>query len=158
MIGKRGKKSDPQINFQDAKLLADVLPTFAKKIAIQLDIYDLHQNLIQQLNDIFRANEGDHQVSFDVLEIERTKKSPVVTEEIISVKSEIPLDIDVEVDIDNLDVEAEMEEEVVSNAPVEIEENRVVTKLSMPSRKLKIKISKELLEQLEKLQVNFKLN
>ena len=153
-----GKKSDPQINFQDAKLLADVLPTFAKKIAIQLDIYDLHQNLIQQLNDIFRANEGDHQVSFDVLEIERTKKSPVVTEEIISVKSEIPLDIDVEVDIDNLDVEAEMEEEVVSNAPVEIEENRVVTKLSMPSRKLKIKISKELLEQLEKLQVNFKLN
>ena len=67
-------------------------------------------------------------------------------------------DNDVEVDIDNLDVETEMEEEVVSNTPVEMEENRVVTKLSMPSRKLKIKISKELLEQLEKLQVNFKLN
>ena len=153
-----GKKSDPQINFQDAKLLADVLPTFAKKIAIQLDIYDLHQNLIQQLNDIFRANEGDHQVSFDVLEIERTKKIQAITPEIPSILPEIPVDNDVEVDIDNLDVETEIEEEVVSNTPVEIEENRVVTKLSMPSRKLKIKISKELLEQLEKLQVNFKLN
>ena len=153
-----GKKSDPQINFQDAKLLADVLPTFAKKIAIQLDIYDLHQNLIHQLNDIFRANEGDHQVSFDVLEIERVKKSPIITPEVVSTLPEAPIENDVEVDIDNLDVEAEMEEEVVSNAPVEIEENRVVTKLSMPSRKLKIKISKELLEQLEKLQVNFKLN
>ena len=153
-----GKKSDPQINFQDAKLLADVLPTFAKKIAIQLDIYDLHQNLIHQLNDVFRANEGDHQVSFDVLEIERVKKSPIITPEVVSTLPEAPIENDVEVDIDNLDVEAEMEEEVVSNAPVEIEENRVVTKLSMPSRKLKIKISKELLEQLEKLQVNFKLN
>ncbi|GEC78520.1 DNA polymerase III subunit alpha [Flavobacterium aquatile] len=153
-----GKKSDPQINFQDAKLLADVLPTFAKKIAIQLDIYDLHQNLIQQLNDIFRANEGDHQVSFDVLEIERTKKIQAITPEIPSILPEIPVDNDVEVDIDNLDVETEIEEEVVSNTPVEMEENRVVTKLSMPSRKLKIKISKELLEQLEKLQVNFKLN
>jgi DNA polymerase III subunit alpha len=153
-----GKKSDPQINFQDAKLLADVLPTFAKKIAIQLDIYDLHQNLIQQLNDIFRANEGDHQVSFDVLEIERVKKSPIITPEVVSTLPEAPIENELEVDIDNLDIEAEMEEEVVSTAPVEIEENRVVTKLSMPSRKLKIKISKELLEQLEKLQVNFKLN
>ena len=153
-----GKKSDPQINFQDAKLLADVLPTFAKKIAIQLDIYDLHQNLIQQLNDIFRANEGDHQVSFDVLEIERVKKAPVINPEVVSTLPEAPIENDLDVDIDNLDLETEMEEEAVSTAPVEIEENRVVTKLSMPSRKLKIKISKELLEQLEKLQVNFKLN
>ncbi|WP_395053762.1 DNA polymerase III subunit alpha, partial [Flavobacterium sp.] len=41
-----GKKSEPQISFQDAKLLADVLPTFAKKLSIQLNIYDLKQNLI----------------------------------------------------------------------------------------------------------------
>ncbi len=40
----------------------------------------------------------------------------------------------------------------------EIEEIKVVTKLSMPSRKLKIKISHELLVELEKMQINFKLN
>jgi DNA polymerase-3 subunit alpha len=40
----------------------------------------------------------------------------------------------------------------------EIEETIVKNKLEMPSRKLKISISKELLDALEKMQVNFKLN
>ena len=40
----------------------------------------------------------------------------------------------------------------------EIEEIKVITKLEMPSRKLKISISNELLSELEKMQVNFKLN
>jgi DNA polymerase-3 subunit alpha len=40
----------------------------------------------------------------------------------------------------------------------EVEEIRKITSLEMKSRKLKVKISKELLEQLEKLQVKFKLN
>jgi DNA polymerase-3 subunit alpha len=40
----------------------------------------------------------------------------------------------------------------------EIEEIKVVTKLTMPSRKLKIKISNELLQELDKMQINFKLN
>jgi len=40
----------------------------------------------------------------------------------------------------------------------DVEDIQVVTKLSMPSRKLKVKISTELLHELDKLQVNFKLN
>jgi DNA polymerase-3 subunit alpha len=40
---------------------------------------------------------------------------------------------------------------------VEVEEIKVVTKLTMASRKLKIKISNELLMELEKMQVNFEL-
>ena len=40
----------------------------------------------------------------------------------------------------------------------EVEENKIVTRLTMPSRKLKIRISNELLTELEKLQINFKLN
>jgi DNA polymerase-3 subunit alpha len=40
----------------------------------------------------------------------------------------------------------------------EVEEIKVVTKLTMPSRRLKIRISTELLQELEKMQVNFKLN
>jgi DNA polymerase-3 subunit alpha len=149
-----GKKSDPQINFQDAKLLADVLATFAKKISIQLNIYDLQQNLIQHLNTVFQANKGDNQVSFEVLEVEKVIKKT----EVIPVKEVIPVENDTEIDIDNLDIETEMEEEEVASVPEEKEENRIVTLLSMPSRKVKIKISKELLEELERMQINFKLN
>ena len=39
-----------------------------------------------------------------------------------------------------------------------VEEIKVVTKLTMPSRRLKVKISAELLQELEKMQINFKLN
>ncbi len=152
-----GKKSDPQINFQDAKLLADVLPTFAKKLSINLNIQDLHPNIIQKLNDVFKANSGDNPVSFEVLEIEKVVK---VIEP--KVNTEIPLpEISLlnEVDIDNLDTEQDIEEvETEVSIPVEVDENRVVTRLSMPSRKLKVKITKELLDELERIQINFKLN
>ena len=40
----------------------------------------------------------------------------------------------------------------------EVEEIKVVTKLTMPSRRLKVRISTELLQELEKMQINFKLN
>jgi DNA polymerase III subunit alpha len=154
-----GKKSDPQITFQDAKLLADVLPTFAKKLSIQLNIYDLHQNLIQQLNEVFKANEGDNQVSFEVVEIEKVIKQAEVKEDVIPIKEPVLIENDSEMDIDNLDIELEIDEDTMVSTPqTEIEETKVVTRLAMPSRKLKIKISKELLEQLEKLQINFKLN
>ena len=56
--------------------------------------------------------------------------------------------------IDEAGEDVEMNIEV----PVEKEEIIVKTKLSMPSRKLKVKISSELLQELEKMQVNFKLN
>jgi DNA polymerase-3 subunit alpha len=54
----------------------------------------------------------------------------------------------------------EGEEEAALNLaiPVEKEEIVVKTKLSMPSRKLKVKISSELLQELDKMQVSFKLN
>ena len=149
-----GKKSDPQITFQDAKLLADVLPLFAKKLSIQLNIYDLHQNLIQQLNEVFKSNEGSNPVTFEVLEIEKVIKK----QELVAVKEIVPVENDTIIDIDNLDAESEIEEEEIEEAPTATEENRVVTLLSMPSRKVKINISKALLEELERLQVNFKLN
>jgi DNA polymerase-3 subunit alpha len=50
------------------------------------------------------------------------------------------------------------EPEVEVNLPVTVDENRVVTRLTMPSRKLKVKITKELLEELDKVPVNYKLN
>jgi len=51
------------------------------------------------------------------------------------------------------------EEETATVVETTIEEEIiVVTKLSMPSRKMKIQISNELLAELEKMQINFKLN
>ena len=64
-----------------------------------------------------------------------------------------PVDMEDEISEDS-DEEVEMNIEV----PVEKEEIIVKTKLSMPSRKLKVKISSELLQELERMQVNFKLN
>ena len=150
-----GKKSEPQISFQDAKLLADVLPTFAKKLSVVLNIEDLQPNLIQNLNAVFKANEGINQVTFEVMEIEKI----TIKAESISVKEVLPMENERDIDIDNLDIETEVEEEEITQQETkEIEQFKVVNSLVMPSKKLKVKISNELLNELERLQVNFKLN
>ena len=140
-----GKKSDPRIQFIDAKMLADVLPSFAKKLIIHLDIKELHSNFVTELNELFTANKGENSVTFEVMELERIKKtlemSPVIVEEEI-------------VSTDDGEEVSEMELDI----PIEKEEIVVKTKLSMPSRKLKVKISSELLQELDKMQVSFKLN
>jgi DNA polymerase-3 subunit alpha len=141
-----GKKSDPRITFQDAKLLADVLPTFAKKLVIQMNIQELHQTLIAQLAALFQAHKGEHPISFEVMELERVKKK---AEAIIK---------SVEVTAAEGDETLEDSEAFVDELPADTEELRVVTHLAMPSRKVKIKISSELLSELEKMQLDFKLN
>jgi DNA polymerase-3 subunit alpha len=79
------------------------------------------------------------------MELDRIKKaielSPVIVEE------------EIESTEDGEEV-SEMELDI----PVEKEEIVVKTKLSMPSRKLKVKISNQLLQELENRQINFKLN
>jgi DNA polymerase-3 subunit alpha len=140
-----GKKSDPRIQFVDAKMLADVLNVFAKKLMIHLDIKELNAPFVTELNNLFMVNKGDHTVTFEVMELERIKKiiemSPVIIDE----------------EMESIE---EGEEEAALNLaiPVEKEEIVVKTKLSMPSRKLKVKISSELLHELDKMQVSFKLN
>jgi DNA polymerase-3 subunit alpha len=140
-----GKKSDPRIQFIDAKMLADVLPSFAKKLIIHLDIKELHSNFVAELNELFTANKGDHSVTFEVMELERIKKtielSPIIIEEEIEITDE-----------------GEEVSEMDLDIPIEKDEIVVKTKLSMPSRKLKVKISSELLQELDKMQVSFKLN
>jgi DNA polymerase-3 subunit alpha len=149
-----GKKSDPQINFQDAKLLADVLPNFAKKISIQLNIFDLKQYLIQEMDAIFKANPGNNSIVFEVLEIEKISKKPL-TETVVE---PIIVNSDFEIDIDNIDDQPEMENDSAPQTPEIIDEIKVITKLEMPSRRLKVAISKELLTDLERLNVKFRLN
>ncbi|MBP6001365.1 MAG: DNA polymerase III subunit alpha [Flavobacterium sp.] len=140
-----GKKSDPRIQFIDAKMLADVLPVFAKKLVIHLDIKEVNASLVTELNELFMSHKGDHSVTFEVMELERIKKALEMS----------PVSMDEE-----LDPTDEGEEDVAMDVaiPVEREEIVVKTKLSMPSRKLKVKISSEFLQELDKMNVSFKLN
>ncbi|WP_374401540.1 DNA polymerase III subunit alpha [Flavobacterium sp.] len=143
-----GKKSDPRIQFLDVKMLADVLPTFAKKLILQLAINEVKEGVITELNQIFAQHKGDHNVTFEVMELEKIKR--MVEEKPIAM---IAADTEDEME-ENFD---EMEEMDIA-VPTEKEEIVVKTKLVMPSRKLKVKISSELLQELERMQLSFRLN
>jgi len=138
-----GKKSEPRLQFLDVKQLQDVLTQFAKKLSIQMDINDIHQNFIQQLNQLFITYKGDNTVTFEIIEQEKVQKLIEIVPKIIAEDEAI-------FDVEN-------PEEITVDIPIE-EENQVVTRVSMPSRKLKIKISNELLVELEKMNIKFSLN
>ena len=138
-----GKKGDARIQFQLIQYLQDVLPQFAKKLTIQMNIMMIHQNLIAELNDIFKTYKGDNTVTFEIMELEKVKNE-------IEIKP-VLIPIDEDLDMENLeDIEIEME------APKE--NVKVVNQLVMPSRKLKVQISNELLAELERKQIDFRLN
>ena len=143
-----GKKGEPRLQFTLVQYLQDVLPNFAKKLIIHLNIKELEDVIIQDLNSVFQSNKGDHSVVFEVLELEKTKKQI----EIIVRDDEL----------EELMFDENGDSIATENIPIigttEVEETKIITRLSMPSRKLKIKISNELLQQLEKRQINFKLN
>ena len=161
-----GKKSDPRIQFVDAKQLQDVLGIFAKKLSILLDIKDLNKDFISELNAVFQANKGNNAVTFDVVELETVSKSIEKVSEIVKLeeKAEMALfedDIPDEPEIFLEDFATEDEllmEESILIPESTVVETKIITRISMPSRKLKVQISNELLVELEKLQVNFKLN
>jgi len=139
-----GKKSDPRLQFMDVKQLQDVLPQFAKKLSIQMDIHELQTEFIHQLNQLFTTNKGDHTVTFEVMEFEKVLKP-------IEPLPKVVVDEELIADSDN-------PEEVVMDIPVVEEQVQIATRISLPSRKLKIRISNELLSELEKMNVKFSLN
>jgi DNA polymerase-3 subunit alpha len=151
-----GKKGEPRLQFVEVKQLQDVLETFAKKLILLLNISDLETDFIHRLSRLFQENKGDNTVSFEIMELEKIKR--LVTIDPIELENDEVSFVDVSED----DPEMEVLEIPGSTSAVakveEVEEIKVVTKLTMPSRKLKIKISNELLVELEKMQINFKLN
>jgi DNA polymerase-3 subunit alpha len=141
-----GKRSDPRLQFIEVKQLQDVLAQFAKKMSIQLDIKDLSQDFVQHLYQVLTAEKGDSQVTFEVVEKEKVIKSlPVATPKAVLAD-------------DDENTETENGEDMEMDLSVPQEEDQTVTCLTMPSRRLKIKISKELLSELERLNVRFSVN
>jgi DNA polymerase-3 subunit alpha len=150
--------------------LQDVLPSFAKKLIIHLNIKELQTDLIRKLSAVLQANKGENQVTFEVLELETIKKQPHVsggiTPKIIETedkRDEVLFDFGLsEEEVVFTDELSEDEEplvvETISEPEPLAEETKIITRLSMPSRKLKIKISNELLTELKKMDVDFRLN
>jgi DNA polymerase-3 subunit alpha len=157
-----GKKSDPRLAFAEFRMLQDVFENFAKKLNILLDVKDLSADFISKLNAVFQANKGDNTVTFDIVELEKIKKQAETIPEVLKVEEKIePALFDDEISDEAAiftDELSEDEEPILIETIAEIEETKVITRISMPSRKLKIKISNELLVELEKMQINFKLN
>jgi DNA polymerase-3 subunit alpha len=59
---------------------------------------------------------------------------------------------------EELIAETDNPDEMVVDLPVVEEQVQIATRVSLPSRKLKIRISNELLTELEKMNVKFSLN
>lgn len=137
-----GKKSEPRIQFLEVKQLQDVLSSQAKKLTVNLNIKDLKSDLITNLSHLFQLNSGANPVSFDIEETEVRRKQVMQT---VTAGDE-----------ENAEEDGAVEAEV--QIPAEVEETVLVTKLSMSSRKVKVNICTELLVELEKLDVRFKLN
>ncbi|WP_281322860.1 DNA polymerase III subunit alpha [Flavobacterium aestivum] len=142
-----GKKAEPRMQFVLVQYLQDVLSTFAKKLILLLNIKDLEAEFIHKLNRLFQENKGDNTVTFEIMELEKIKRIVETTPEFAESEEET-----------FVDENEEAAEVVESKTVTEVEEIKVVTKLSMASRKLKVQISNELLFELEKMQINFKLN
>jgi DNA polymerase-3 subunit alpha len=142
-----GKKTDPRMQFVLVQYLQDVLSTFAKKLILLLNIKDIEAEFIHKLNRLFQENKGDNTVSFEIMELEKIKRIVETTPDFTEGDEETFTESDEE----NVEV-------IEAKQVTEVEEIKVVTKLAMPSRKLKIQISNELLFELEKMQINFKLN
>ena len=139
------------MQFIELKQLQDVLEAMAKRLIVLLNIKDLQPEFIHKLSHLFNENKGDNQVTFEVMEIEKIKKL-IETTAVLEENEEVVFEDE------NEDMETSEISENKAVQVTEVEEVKVVTKLSMASRRLKIKISNELLQELEKMQVNFKLN
>lgn len=148
-VNAEGKKGEPRLQFIAIQYLQDVLPSFAKKLIIQFNVAELGEQTIVQLHHLFRDNRGDHSVTFEVMEIAKVKKQPEALPVAKIVSEEVLPEDDPDAILDVLIEDDEI---------IETEDVQVITKLTMPSRKMKVTISNELLQELERLQINFKLN
>ena len=105
----------------------------------------MHQHFITGLNEVFKTYQGENTVTFEVLELERVKKAATIK----------PVEL-VPVDAEETDEESMEEMELEVDEPSE--EVRIINQLVLPSRKVKVKISNDLLSELAKFNVDFRFN
>ncbi|MGB5319047.1 DNA polymerase III subunit alpha [Eudoraea sp.] len=69
-----GKKGDPRLQFNHFMLLQDTMESFAKKLTIKLNIYQLEEKNINELKDTLISHKGNHPLNFVVYERENEIK------------------------------------------------------------------------------------
>ena len=149
-VNKEGKKGDPRIQFLGIQYLQDTLQEMAKKITLQLPIHQISTELINNLKQLFNEQQGKHILNMDILEL---GKQMVEVEEESAFE---PLE-NTEDEIIEEDIETDGLETISTTIKKQVEKTVVVTKLKMPSRKIKVNITPELLETLDSMQVHFKI-
>ncbi|MFL9845484.1 DNA polymerase III subunit alpha [Flavobacterium rhizosphaerae] len=145
-VNAEGKKGEPRLQFLAVQYLQDVLTTFAKKLVIQFNVAELKEQILLSLHELLKGSRGDHPVTFEVMELEKVTRQVAIATAVPDKES--PEDF----------AGDGFEEESVESIVTDVEDVHVVTRLTMPSRKMKVNISNELLQELDRLQVNFKLN
>ena len=149
-INKEGKRTDPRIQFINIQYLQDVLSDFAKSLVIRFSLDELENKAVEKILEVFRKNKGEHSVSFEIFEIDNTQVKPVAP---ISIKPQSE-----NLEVDELEDYVEPEDLEIEEEVLTQEEIKVLNYLAMDCQNMKINICKELLEELEKNQINFKLN
>ena len=70
MNKETGLRGDPRIQYNNFKLLQDVVKTFAKKISIQLKLDDIKNDKIDSIKGLIDQHDGKHDLSFIVYDNE----------------------------------------------------------------------------------------
>tara|TARA_B100002049_G_scaffold229597_1_gene205490 strand:- start:540 stop:4904 length:4365 start_codon:yes stop_codon:yes gene_type:complete len=61
-----GIVGEPRIQYNNFKLLQDVVKSFARKLSIQLNLDDIQENKIDEIKKLLIKHKGDHNLSFVV--------------------------------------------------------------------------------------------
>lgn len=142
-----GEKSEPRIQFLEMRLLHEVIPAFAKKLVVMMNVKEIKSETVHLIKDVFSKYNGDKNVAFEILEIEKI----VEQLDIPSYLGNVAVNLDDDESSEDINID-----EMEFSTPRE--EMRIVNKIEMPSKSIRIDINSDLLEELEALQVNFKLN
>ncbi|MFA5555481.1 MAG: DNA polymerase III subunit alpha [Flavobacteriaceae bacterium] len=145
-----GKRGEPIIQVLQMQYLQDVLSNFSKNLIIKLSLSELENDVVEKILDVFRKNKGNNSVSFEIFEIDYQEKEPLTN---ISLKPQTE-----NLDLDELEDYTESEDLEIEEEITLPDEVKVLNHLALDSRNMKINICKELLDELEKHQINFMLN
>jgi len=139
------ERSEPRMQFVELKLLNEVIPTFAKKLIIQMDVRQLREMQVEKIRFVMEQNPGNKSVVFEIFELEEVQNR---------LQNEAVQKLLVE------DQDSENLEEVLQEPEIDLPETQYIRKnlIEMPSRNTRIEISSDLLEELERMQVSFRLN
>ena len=143
------ERAEPRLQFVELKLLNEVIPTFAKKLIIQIDVRKLKEMQVDKIRMVMDKNPGTKSVVFEVFELEEVQNrlQTQVVHKLLEDTTE--------------DIQDDVLEEIEEKTPeIEVPDVQYVKKnlLEMPSKNMRIEISSDLLEELERMQVSFRLN